>query len=223
MKNGNISRNLWNVFEITSRAGKEASALLDTIGRDIEEIAGRVDEVRKITYLGSDDTNDDSDWVCLGETRTYDVTLKGDQIAKYKIGIQVIFFDKEASLTNEQATLNVALEIDNSKERFDDTNWFRTDQDWKRYSPCTNNMTLCYLSENEESPISSNGQEIYFSIPLGALSNIDNVKKILITPLEALLKNRHPEAEEVIEAFRAAENIIKFDPEFSSNLKIDHA
>jgi len=213
--NENVSENIWNVFELASQAGKEADALLDLIASNLtnDEFSNNISSVKEITYLDENSNTDKSGWVFCNETRSYDVTPKGKQKAKYIIGIQVVFFDHESNVTANQATLNICLHCDSSSEAFESENWFVASDDsdeWEGYSVETKGMTIANLTENSE--FSQDGEnDILFCIPLGALTSPDDVELKVMKPLSVLLEYLDPNNPEVIKVFEKVEGIIMLD------------
>jgi len=206
--NENISKNIWQVFELASQAGKEAEALLDLIGSSLtDKIFSSIKEIR---CLGKNTATDETGWVRCNETRSYGVIPKRKQTQKYVIGVQVVFYDPESNITSNQAVLNICLQRDESGEAFGAENWFCL-SGWEGYSVQTNGMTIANFNDANEFSALEYASDIYFSIPLGALNGLDAVKLKVISPLQALLNHLDPNASEVVEAFNYAKDIIKLD------------
>ncbi len=204
-----VSANIWKMFQTASQAGKETNGLLDLIEAEIEKFGEKeaCSTVKEIELLGSDDNFDDSGWVFLNETRSYGVVPKGKRKVHYVIGVQVILFDTEGSLLGEQSVLNICLQYEENGTKFDSENWFTIEKDneWDGYEVQSNGYTICALTDDE---FKEDGNEIIFSMPLGALASPSDVETKVIKPIQALLTHLAPNAEEVVQALAQAGDII---------------
>lgn len=202
------SQNIWNVFETATRAGKEAIALLGLIEENLTGLTSKdVGNVKEIKTLDTDDETDASGWIFINETRTYGIVPLGKKKSYYALGIQLVLFDHEGSITSNQAVLNVCLQYDKSGNAFGSENWFSANPEntWDGYDVKKNNYTISNLGDSE---LQSNEDEIIFAIPLGALGSPQDVELKVIKPIKALLKFLDPNHENVVQVFEDARDII---------------
>jgi len=213
-----VSKNIWNVFKTASKAGKEATALLDLIDNKLEHFDSSKEKnhsiLKEIKYLNYDAKFDESGWILVNETRTYAITPLGKTTSKYALGIQVVLYDDEPSMITEQSLLNIILQYDKSRETFEPKNWFTgdsTSDDWEGYELQSKDFTICTLTDGR---CQQEGDDIIFSMPLGSLASPTDVNIKVINVIEALLKSFNPNSGDVIDAIAKAKDIINLKEYF---------
>ncbi|MDX8406402.1 MAG: hypothetical protein R8K50_09685 [Mariprofundus sp.] len=210
MSKHDVAENIWKIFEVASQVGKESNALLELLESEILKF-GQKENVKSIKALPSHDCSSNDGWVFLNETRSYAVIPKGSRTkTKYLLGIQIVLFDVNGSITSNKAALNVCLTYDSSDESFDADNWFSADKEntWDGYSLQTNGLTVCSLYQGH---FSKDGDDIIFSLPLGALAKPSDVESKVMKPIKALLQHLNPNAEEVVSSLKNAEGIMNLN------------